>query len=296
MKILLTLLAFCTSLFCFHLKAIKLTNNIYYVEGKKEYFTKKNKGDISNSAFIITNKSIILIDTGSSVEYAKELKKLIKKISSKPIRYIINTHHHPDHFLGNYAFKNSDIYATKHTKKEIEKNGELYIQNMVSLLGRVSYTTKIKAPNKILNKKTLVLDDYKLDVLYLDGHTKSDIVLLDKKQKVLFVSDLIFNKRALATPHANIDKWIESLEKLKTLDFDILVPGHGTSSKGHKVINENIKYLKFLDSTLKKSINEGLDSFETLELEVPKEFQDYAIFKEEYERSIINLFPKYENK
>ena len=90
--------------FDYKLKAIKLSENSYYFYGKEEYFSKENGGDIANASVIITANSVILIDTGSSKSYGEQVKKQIEKITSKPIKYIINTHHHPDHFLGNSAF------------------------------------------------------------------------------------------------------------------------------------------------------------------------------------------------
>jgi len=281
-------------LFSFDLKPIKLSNNTYYIEGKKEYFSKENKGDIANSAFIITKNYVILIDTGSSEAYGQSLKKAVAKITSNPIKYVINTHHHPDHFLGNSAFKNSDIYSSTFTKNDIEKNGDLYISNMVGLLGKISYSTKIKAPNKILNKEKFVLDGYELDILFLQGHTQSDIVIFDKSTKILFAADLIFNKRTLSTPHANIEEWINSLEKLKKINYSILVPGHGASFTDKKPIKENIAYLEYLENTLKNSANEGLDVYEVLNKPIPQEFKDFAMFKEEFQRSVINSYSEYE--
>lgn len=280
--------------FEFKLKPIKISDNSYYFYGKKEYFSPSNGGDIANCAFIITQKSVILIDTGSSKLYAEQIKKEIKKITSKPIKYIINTHHHPDHFLGNNAFSNGDIYATKYTKNEIEQNGDLYIMNLVNIIQDAMNGTKIKAPNQILTTKILDFDGYKLKILYMDGHTKSDLVIFDENSKILYTSDLIFNKRTLATPHANIKEWIKSLKQLEKIKYSILVPGHGLASKTKEPIKENIAYLNFLENTLINSAKEGLDIFEILNKPIPKEFEDFSMFQEEFERSIINLYPLYE--
>ena len=280
--------------FDYKLKAIKLSENSYYFYGKEEYFSKENGGDIANASFIITANSVILIDTGSSKSYGEQVKKQIEKITSKPIKYIINTHHHPDHFLGNSAFSSSDIYAAEFTKNEIEQNGDLYIVNLVNLVGEAMNNTKIKAPNQVLTTKTLNLDGYKLDILHLDGHTQSDIAIYDENTKILYASDLVFNKRTLTTPHANMQNWIKSLEELEKIDYSILVPGHGLASKTKEPIKENIAYLNYLDSTLKSSVKEGLDVFEILEKAIPKEFESFTMFKEEFERSVINLYPSYE--
>ena len=280
--------------FDYKLEAIKLSENSYYFYGKEEYFSKENGGDIANASFIITANSVILIDTGSSKSYGEQVKKQIEKITSKPIKYILNTHHHPDHFLGNSAFSSSDIYAAEFTKNEIEQNGDLYILNLVNLVGEAMNNTKIKAPNQVLTAKTLDLDGYKLDIFHLDGHTQSDIVIYDENTKILYASDLVFNKRTLTTPHANMQNWLKSLEELEKIDYSILVPGHGLASKTKEPIKENIAYLNYLDNTLKNSVKEGLDVFEILEKPIPKEFESFTMFKEEFERSVINLYPSYE--
>ena len=302
MKIFFIICAICLNLFSsdhsfdFNLKPINIAKNSYYFYGKEQYFSEKNAGDIANAAFIITKNSVILIDTGTTVAYANAVKEQIAKKTKNPIRYVINTHHHPDHFLGNKAFEKSTIFATEYTKNDIKNHGEKYVSNMIALIGKPAYSTRALTPNKILDSKKLILDDYSLDILYFDGHTKSDIAILDKNTKTLYTSDLIFNQRALATPHANLKKWISTLEKLKDLDFDVLVPGHGKVAYSKNVINENIRYLKFLDERLILGIEEGLDTFEILEQEVPEDIKNYSMFEEEFERSIINLYPKYEVK
>lgn len=292
MKTLAFIVLFANLLFSFDfdLKPVKLKDNSYYFYGKEEYYSKQNGGDISNSAFIITKNSVILIDTGSSQMYGEQVKKAIKKITNKPIKYIINTHHHPDHFLGNSAFKEVDIYATTDTSEEISTNGKLYIKNMYMQLGTIEKGTSVKTPNKILRKKTLILDGYPLEISYLHGHTKSDLVIYDKNTNILYSSDLVFNHRALATPHANLKEWINSLKKLEKIDYDICVPGHGVAFNDKKPIEQNIKYLQTLEKNLNYGLENGLDTFEILELEVPKDIKGFSMFEEEYERSIVNLY------
>lgn len=300
MKISIALLTICSFLFSFDykLEPIKISDNSYYFYGKKEYFSPSNGGNISNSAFIITDSSVILIDTGSTVEYTEQIVKAIKSVTKKPIKYIINTHHHPDHFLGNNTFnKDVKIYATSYTLEEIKSHGDLYITNIAHLVKDASYTTRLKIPTNLLEKNKMKFDGYELEFYFLNGHTKDDLVILDKKTKTVYVSDLIFNERALATPHAEFEKWIESLEFVKTLEFKTLIPGHGKVEFSKNVIDENIEYLKFIDDTLTKSAIEGLDIFEIIsETDVPKKFKNYAMFEEEFERTIINHYPKYERK
>lgn len=299
MKIIILALIFTFSLhsldFDYKLKATKVSKNTYVVKGKKEYFSQENGGDIANSSFIVSSQGVILIDTGSSYLYGKQLLKLIRTITDKKIVYVINTHHHPDHFLGNQAFKDSDIYASSYTKEYITNNANEYILNMVNIIQYAMNETEVHSPNKTLKSKYISLGEHKLKVLYLKGHTKDDIVLYDEYTKTLFASDLVFYNRLAATPHANIKQWIKTLEFLKTIKYELLVPGHGEVSKAKTPINQMISYLKYLDKTLKDSAKKGLSVFEILELKTPEEFKDIAMVKDEFERSVINLYPKYED-
>ncbi|MAC84634.1 MAG: MBL fold metallo-hydrolase [Arcobacter sp.] len=282
----------------YNLKPKKIAENTYVLIGKKEFFTVHNGGNISNTAFIVTKEGVIVIDTGSSTKYGEQMIKAIKKITDKPIVSVINTHHHPDHFLGNSAFKDAEILATKYTKKDIEENGDLYIDNLMNLTYKWMQGTKVKAPNKELvelKNKYIKLGNHKLKVIYLDGHTSSDIALYDEYTKTLFASDLIFYNRIAATPHANIKNWIRALEDLRKVDFKVLVPGHGPIATDKKPFDQVKRYLIYLDKTLKDSAEEGLSVFEILQLPKPKEFANLAMIEDEFERSVINLYPKYEN-
>ena len=302
-KYLFLVTIFTTSAFAndynYNLKPEKIAKNTYVFIGKKEYFNVKNGGDISNSAFIVTADGVIVIDTGSSSKYAEQMKKAISKITKKPIVLVINTHHHPDHFLGNSAFKDVNIISTKHTKEDITNNADTYITNLMNITYKWMQGTSVKAPNVELDEikdKYIKLGNHKLKLIYLNGHTHSDLVLYDEYTKTLFASDLIFYNRAAATPHANIENWISALENLKQVNYKVLVPGHGPISTSKEPFDQVKKYLIYLDETLRNSAKEGLSLFEILQLPKPKEFANLAMLDEEFERSVINLYPEYESE
>lgn len=298
MRLILILAFIINSSFAFDykLKAKLIAKNTYFIEGKTEYFSKENGGDISNSVFITTKDGVIVIDTGSSYIYGKQQIEQIKKVTSKPVKYVVNTHHHPDHFLGNQAYKDADILASKYTKDYILKNGDGYIINLINITLNAMKETEVKAPNIELKKKYIKLGKHNLKVIYVNGHTKDDVILYDEYTKTLFVSDIVFYNRTAATPHADIKKWIKALEKIKKIPYKLLVPGHGSVSTTKEPIIQMIDYLSYLDETLKESAKKGLMVFEILEMKRPKEFQNLAMIKEEFERSVINLYPSYEDK
>ena len=89
----------------------------------------------------------------------------------------------------------------------------------------------------------------------------------------------------------SIGKCFNELEKI---DYSILVPGHGLASNSKEPIKETISYLNYLEKSLKNSAKDGLDIYEILNKPIPNEFKDFTMFKEEFERTIINLYPTYE--
>lgn len=278
----------------YNLTPIKIAKNTYMFKGDLNYFNRKNGGDISNTAFIITESGVIVIDTGSSYRYAKAMIREISKITNKKITDVINTHHHPDHFLGNSAFKSAKIWASKITKENISKYGDNYINTLTNLVFDWMKGTTLKVPDHILTENYLKVGNYKLKILYLNGHTKSDIAIYDENTKTLFASDLLFYNRAAATPHANIQKWINSLKKLQKLDYKVIVTGHGSIAKDNKSFIQMIKYLSYLDKIMKDGIRKNKSVFEILQGKQPKEFKNIHLFKKERQRSVIAFYPKYE--
>ena len=94
------------------LNVTKIADGIYVHYGKHENIYEGNVGDIANLGFIIGDESIAVIDTGGSLVVGEAFRLAIKKISQKPIKFVINTHVHQDHIFGNIAFVKEDAYKT----------------------------------------------------------------------------------------------------------------------------------------------------------------------------------------
>ena len=109
------------------LDVIEIAEGVYVHYGKHENFYEKedNIGDIANLGFIIGDDSIAVIDTGGSHQVGESLKLAIKKVSKKPIKYVINTHGHQDHIFGNSAFLSEGvtIYGHYTLKKFLQERG-----------------------------------------------------------------------------------------------------------------------------------------------------------------------------
>ena len=91
----------------FPMQATQVANNVYaIITPARDYPNPENRGWNSNSAFVVTTEGVLLFDTGTSREIGESIKKVIAAVSSKPVRWIVNSHAHGDHWLGNVAFNN----------------------------------------------------------------------------------------------------------------------------------------------------------------------------------------------
>ncbi|WP_415881359.1 quinoprotein relay system zinc metallohydrolase 1 [Neptuniibacter sp. QD34_54] len=281
----------------YDLKPQKIADNTWLLKGKLEDFSKSNGGNIVNTGFIVTEDGVVVIDTGPSLRYGKALKAAIESVTNKPIKVVFNTHHHPDHFLGNQAFADAEILSLPGTQQGIELHGNAFAENMYRLVGDWMRSTEAIPPSKILDVQLMELGSHRLHLLPFTGHTGSDLVVMDEKTGVVFASDMVFYQRALTTPHTpGIHQWKKEILKLKDLDYKVMVPGHGPVVTDARALDQMLAYLDWLDRVLVRAAQDGLSMTEVIKLPIPKDFDGIALSKREFARTVAHLYPKYEEQ
>ncbi|TYC59930.1 quinoprotein relay system zinc metallohydrolase 1 [Zoogloea oleivorans] len=280
----------------YDLRPVRVAADTWVLTGLNEDFSFKNGGNIVNTGFIVTPAGVLVIDSGPSRAYGEQLRRAIARITDKPVVMVLNTHHHPDHFLGNQAFAPDTLAALPETIHGIHSEGGGFNENMYRLAGDWMAGTEVLAPTKPLTPGPLELGGHTLELIALKGHTGADLAIFDRSTGVLFAGDLVFHDRAPTTPHANIPAWQASLDQLDTLGFKVLVPGHGPVSLDAGPIRQTRAWLTWLDKALRQAAEDGLDMTEALALDLPAEFRRLAVVEAEYRRSVGQLFPAYELK
>ena len=156
--------------------------------------------------------------------------------------------------------------------------------------------TKIGEPtHSIGTAQDIDIGERVIEILpFSGGHTPGDLVVYAQKTRSLFTGDLVFHGRAASIPHADIPTWIQQLDALRDLGWDQLVPGHGPIVVDHVPFGELSSYLNFLKRTAIQSAKRGDTLAETLQTDIPVQFNKLATIKAEFQRSIISLFRKYE--
>lgn len=281
--------------FDYGLQAQSVAEQVYVFIGRNEDFSTVNGGNIVNTAFIAGPGGIVVIDSGPSLRYGEQMHRAIAGISGQPLALVINTHHHPDHFLGNQAFAGTPIAALPATIEGIAAEGNAFAENLFRMSGDWMKGTEVLVPNRALAAGTSEIAGRRLRLIGLDGHTGADLAVYDEESGVLFAGDLVFNGRAPTTPHADIAHWLTALDRLEAITrepgFAVLVPGHGAVTRDAAPIRQTRAWLRWLQAAMQTAAREGLDMNEVLALPLPAEFADLPVAASEYRRSVGHLFP-----
>ncbi len=281
--------------FDYALKPRQIAEGTWVLLGRNEDFTFTNGGNIVNTAFVVTGAGVLVIDTGPSRLYGEQLRRAIAAITDESIVKALNTHHHPDHFLGNQAFPAQLISALPPAIRGIATEGRGFTDNLYRLSGDAMKGTEVVVPSQPIEPGEFSIGGHRFEAFSLDGHTASDLVIYDHTTGVLFAGDLVFNGRTPTTPHARIGRWLASLDRLDALAPRIVVPGHGEISElvGSNIgaISQTRNYLHWLESTLLRAAQRGLDMTEVMTLPLPPEVRGLAVIEPEFRRSVGHLYP-----
>lgn len=196
--------------------------------------TGANLGDISNCGFVVGKDAIAVIDTGGSAKFGAKLKAAIRNKSQLPIRYVINTHMHPDHVFGNAPFEGENTSFVAHHKmaRGLSARAERYISVNKKTLGEDGFAgTRIVLPTEA------VTDTVKLDLggrhieltAHKTAHTDNDLTIRDMTTDTVFMGDLIFSGHT-PTLDGSIVGWLKRLDDLKARPAARIVPGHGPAT------------------------------------------------------------------
>jgi len=277
------------------LKPRQIAENTWLLEGSTDNFSKANGGNIVNVAFIVTEAGVVVIDTGPSRRYGEALRQAIADTTDKPVIQVLLTHHHPDHALGNQAFKGVPIGALAGTTQLLHEQGDSMAENLYRMVGDWMRGTEVVLPTQALVPGVLSFGSHDLRLLKLSGHTGADLAILDQKTGVLFAGDLVFYQRALTTPNSpGLSVWLADIATLQGLPWTLIVPGHGPLAADAKPLEQMHDYLSWLDQLLREGAANGSDMPEMIRSPIPERFAGISLSRYELIRSVSHLYPQYE--
>ncbi|MGK0151945.1 quinoprotein relay system zinc metallohydrolase 1 [Pseudomonas putida] len=281
----------------YRLKPRQIAEGTWLLEGSTDNFAKDNGGNIVNTAFIVTDSGVVVIDSGPSKRYGDALRQAIAATTDKPVVEVLLTHHHPDHVLGNQAFADVPIGALAGTGELLRQQGEAMAENMYRLVGDWMRGTEVVLPTRVLEPGIHEVGGHRLRLLALGGHTGADLAILDESTGVLFAGDLVFHERALTTPNTpGLEVWLKDLDTLQALPWKQLVLGHGPLASDARPFAQMRDYLGWLDGLMRDGAARGDDMAEMIRSPIPERFAGISLTRYELIRSVSHLYPRYERQ
>jgi len=281
------------------LPAREVAPGVFVHQGRYEIFTPRNSGDTSNTGFVIGRDGVAVIDTGGSPRVGAALLAAIREHTELPIRYVINTHMHPDHIFGNVAFEGENPQFVGHAKlpRALAARRDRYLTINRELLGEAFEGARIMPPTEFAKDRLeLDLGDRKLLVeAHPTAHTDNDVTVFDEKTGTLFLGDLLF-ARHIPALDGSIRGWLALLDDLaKRNDVKRAVPGHGPEQMPWPAaIGAERRYLTKIADEVRVMIKEGRPLAEAAQTAGLSEKDAWLLFKEYHARNVSAAFAELE--
>lgn len=281
----------------YNLKPEKISDTVYQFEGVKEVPSKENGGNMVNTYWVKGKNSWIVFDSGPSYQYAEQAYAQMKKIADLPVKYVINTHRHEDHWLGNNFHKEkfaAKIYATKAQGDEYPAG---IVPGYVNVLKPEDYArTKVIAIDEFIDKDiTLELDGRVLEFIHFDYavHSPEDIMAYMPDEKVLLAGDILFSERIPRITDGSVEGGLKSLKVVEQYDVKIYATGHG-KYKDDTAIDQMREYFTALKQTAMAAIEDGVELSEYVNGADFNSFKDRYMMDDLHKGNLSHAYREYE--
>ena len=253
-------------------RAVKVTDNVYAIIGPLGQRSEANAGLNANYGFVVSKNGVILIDSGASSHSAAMLEKAVKKVTPKPILWVLNTGSQDHRWLGNgyFASQGAEIHAMAGSVKTQQLSVQQQLDNLKRFVGEqlagtvASYATKLHS----VPEQSLVIDDTRIQWIETGAHYPGDTMIYFLDASVVFTGDLVYVDRILGVlPQSNVREAQVGFQRLEALKPRYVVPGHGRVTDIAQAKRETGDYYDFLIKNVgaaarnMDSISETLDKF-----------------------------------
>ena len=233
----------------------KIADNVYAYVDIKGSSPANSFG--ANAGIIIGKDGIVVIDTLISAKGAKRFIDDIRKISDKPIKYVVNTHYHLDHAFGNAEFEKLGAIIISHVNDDqnLRKNGEAALKGSKEFgLSESDMEGTVMAYPALTFNDRMGLDwgDQKIELIYAgNSHTNGSIIVYLPDKKIVFAGDILFTGYHPFIAEGDIKSWLKVLDYIMKMDAAAIIPGHGPISS-KKDVTDMKNYLIVFDKNAKK--------------------------------------------
>lgn len=280
---------------------IQVSPHVYYFGGDASMASAQNKGFMSNAGFVVTQDGVVAFDALGTPPLGAAMIEAIAKVTDQPIKRVIVSHYHADHFYGLQEFKKIGAEIWAHAKGQASLNSEeaqeRLEQRRADLGPWVDENTRLVGADRWLdfaegNVMPFTMGGMSFQVIDVSGaHSDEDIMLYVEDDKVLFAGDLYFTGRIPFVGNADSKTWLKALDSMLDVNPEIVVPGHGQSSTNTKQDMQLTRdYLNYMRQEMGAAVEDMTDFEEAYASTDWSEFQNYPAFDD---ANRINAYGQY---
>lgn len=263
------------------LEPVRLGPRVFMVQGEAGVASPANRGFNSNAGFVLTRDGVVVVDALGTPALGRALLRAIRSVTDAPIRRVIVTHYHADHFYGLEAFEAAGAEVWAHfegrTTLESEEGRRRFEQRRADLAPWFDPGTRLVAAHRWLPAETsFELGGVRFELVHLGpAHAPDDLVVVLPEEGVVFSGDIIFGGRLPFVGEADSRRWLSAIDRLLERRPRLLVPGHGPAARdpvAHLALTRD--YLLYLRKVMGAAV------------------QDLLTFEEAYDRTDWSAFSK----
>jgi quinoprotein relay system zinc metallohydrolase 2 len=281
------------------LEVSEVAPGVFVHQGRYEVQSPQNRGDMANASFVVGSDAVAVIDTLGSAVAGRELRSAIRAVTGKPIRYVINTHMHPDHVFGNAAFKQDNPAFVGHYKlaRGLATRADRYLAVNEQMLGEDAFEgievilPTLAVENSLsldLGGRTLVLETQQT------AHTDNDLTVTDSATDTLFLGDLLFSVH-VPTLDGSITGWLALLDELSRKNAARVIPGHGPHAMElPAALQPEQRYLAAIAGDVRRLIKEGKTLEDAMKIAGFSERDAWKLFDHYHVRNVTAAFAELE--
>jgi glyoxylase-like metal-dependent hydrolase (beta-lactamase superfamily II) len=272
------------------LHATQVSPHVYYFGGQAGMASQENKGFMSNAGFVVTGDGVVVFDALATPALGEAMVQAIKKVTQQPIKLVVVSHYHADHFYGLQALKAAGAQVWAHTKSQAYLNSddakERLAQRRADLAPWVNDQTRLVPADRWLTFSTgrslpFKMGEINFRIIDVSGaHSDSDTMLYVENDGVLFAGDLFFTGRIPFVGDADSKAWLAAMDRMLQIKPSRVIPGHGAMSDDpatDMLLTKN--YLLFLREKMGKAVADFMSFDEAYDSTDWSAYKNYPAFE-----------------
>ncbi|MCB1917015.1 MAG: quinoprotein relay system zinc metallohydrolase 2 [Rhodocyclaceae bacterium] len=272
---------------------------VFVHQGRIADLAEENGGDIANIGFVVGERCVAVIDTGSTRRIGEALLAALRARTELPVCYVINTHMHLDHVFGNAAFEGEAgvaFVAAARMPASLSARAEGYLRTLDHEVGEAAEGTRAVYPTMLVEAEaSLDLGGRTLTLrAWPTAHTDNDLTVFDERTRTLWTGDLLF-ERFVPIVDGSIRGWLDVIERLAKLPAARMVPGHGAIHlPGGAALAAERGYLAGVANTVRKAIGRGDSLRQVLDAEEGSAPAEWALAERFHARNLSAAYTELE--